>query len=81
MVIDAKLGSKGDSAAMAIRELARELYRLQKEVENLEKELASAPAGKREAIGQRLSKVKAERDRMRKVLEDKKERPPYRRLN
>ncbi|MBW1997757.1 MAG: hypothetical protein JRJ29_07315 [Deltaproteobacteria bacterium] len=65
---------------MSIKELARELYRLQKEVENLEKALASAPAEKREAIRQSLTEARAERDRMRKILEDKKGKPSSRRL-
>ncbi|MBW2065161.1 MAG: hypothetical protein JRJ03_09525 [Deltaproteobacteria bacterium] len=65
---------------MSIKELARELYRLQKEVEDLERELVSVPAEKRGDIGQRLSKARAKRDRMRKILEDKKGKPPYRRL-
>jgi hypothetical protein len=58
--------------------IAKDLYRLEKEVEVLEKEMKAAPLEKREELGDRLRKVKAERDRMRGILEGTKEPPTYR---
>ena len=58
---------------MAIRMIAEELYRLIKEVEALEKALQNAPLDKRAAIEERLRKTKAERNRLRGILESKKE--------
>jgi len=58
--------------------IAKDLYRLQQEVEQLEKRLAAAPAMDREAIRENLRKVKAERDRMRRILDGNKEPTPYR---
>lgn len=63
---------------MSIRMIARDLYRLQQEVEELERELDAVPLEKKEGIRDRLRKVKAERDRMRRALEGTKEPPPYR---
>jgi len=58
--------------------IARDLYRLQQEVEELERQLDAVPLEKKEGIRDRLRKVKAERDRMRRALEGSKEPPPYR---
>ena len=58
---------------MSIRLIAKELYRLQQEVEKLEHELASAPAGQREALTDQLRKTRAERNRMRRALDGTKE--------
>ncbi|UCF56730.1 MAG: hypothetical protein JSW15_11770 [Deltaproteobacteria bacterium] len=63
---------------MSIRMIARDLYRLQQEVEELERQLDAVPLEKKEGIRDRLRKVKAERDRMRRALEGSKEPPPYR---
>lgn len=60
--------------AMPIRMIAQELYRTIRIVESVEKELENAPFEKREAIKDKLRKLKAERDRMRAVLDGKKER-------
>jgi chromosome segregation ATPase len=65
---------------MSIRLIARDLYRLQREVEEAEKELDHASEAERQELEDRLRKVKAERDRMRKILEGAKEQPPYRRI-
>ena len=64
--------------AAPIKMIARDLYRLQQDLERLEKDLETAPVEQREGLEQRLRKVKAERDRMRKVLEGNKEPPVYR---
>jgi hypothetical protein len=61
-----------------IRELARELYRLQREVDRLEGRLRDAPPAEREAIDEELRRLRPERDRYRKILEAKKEGPPIR---
>lgn len=63
---------------MPIRLIARDLYRLQQEVEKLEDQLKNAPFGENQEMGDRLRKLKAERDRMRRILEGSKEPPPYR---
>ena len=64
---------------MSIRMLARDLYHLEKEVERLENELNSAPLEERPELKDRLRKVKADRDKLRRALEGSKETPPYRR--
>jgi hypothetical protein len=57
---------------MSIRLIARELYRLQAEVEKLENQIAGAAPDKSEALKERLRKLKAERDRMRRALDGQK---------
>lgn len=57
---------------MSIRLFARELYRLTREVERLEKELAAAPPNRREAIADELRRAAADRDRLRGALDGKK---------
>ena len=61
-----------------IRELARELYRLQQEVDRLQDRVKDAPPGEKEAIDEELRSLRSERDRCRKILEAKKEGPPIR---
>ncbi len=63
---------------MSIRMIARDLYRLQQEVEELEKHLNAAPLEERKELQDRLRKTKAERDKMRRALEGTKEPTPYR---
>jgi len=63
---------------VSIREIARELYRLQKEIERIERILKSiSPEGKKE-LGVKLKKIKAERDRVKSVLEGMKQSPDLR---
>ncbi|MBU0986002.1 MAG: hypothetical protein KKH68_02010 [Proteobacteria bacterium] len=57
---------------MPIRMIARELYRLVQEVETLEKQIQHAPAGELEKLKNKLRKAKAERDRIRGMLNAKK---------
>ena len=59
--------------AMPIRMIAQELYRLLQNVEKVEKQLKNAPIEKHEEIKDQLRKLKAERNRMRAILEGKKE--------
>ena len=61
-----------------LQALARELYALEREVEKLTRELASAPPERREEIEDRLRRTKAERDQLRGRIEAKKEPPTYR---
>ncbi|MEW6668434.1 MAG: hypothetical protein AB1512_24745 [Thermodesulfobacteriota bacterium] len=61
-----------------IREIARELYRLQQEVDRLEGRLKQAPPAEKEQIEEQLRGIRSERDRFRKILEAKKEGPPVR---
>ncbi|MDL1974358.1 MAG: hypothetical protein LWX55_06180 [Deltaproteobacteria bacterium] len=64
---------------MSIRFVALELYRLRREVESLEREIETVPVAMEQELLQKLRKLKAERDRMKNILEGKKERPAYRR--
>ncbi|MFO7460529.1 MAG: hypothetical protein R6X07_07865 [Desulfatiglandales bacterium] len=64
---------------MSIRFIARDLYRLQREVENLETLLKNASPRDRDDMENRLYRLRAERDHLRAILEAKKEPPPYRR--
>jgi septal ring factor EnvC (AmiA/AmiB activator) len=63
---------------VSIREVAKELYRLEREVDELEGRLKNLPPQERGEVEDRLRKARAERDNLRKVLEAKKEPPPYR---
>ena len=64
---------------MSIRLIAKELYRLQQEVEALEGALGAVPAAERPVLEDRLRKTRAEQQRIRAMLEGAKEPPPYRR--
>jgi hypothetical protein len=64
---------------MSIRLIAKDLYRLEKDVEQLEEALEQSPADKRPELEEKLRKTRAERDRVRAMLEGSKEDPPYRR--
>ncbi len=58
---------------MPIRMIAKELYSLMQEVEKLEKQLNNAPLEKHGEIKDKLRIKKAELNRMRAVLEGKKD--------
>ncbi|MGA9479913.1 MAG: hypothetical protein WBV21_19230 [Desulfobacterales bacterium] len=60
---------------MSIRLIARDLYRLIREVAELEKLIDDAPPERQEALTDELRKVKAERDHLRRVLDGNKESP------
>jgi hypothetical protein len=60
---------------MTIRLLAKDLYRLQQQVEKLEKELEDAPFGQHEHLQERLRSVRAERNHLRRVLDGQKDTP------
>ena len=63
---------------MSIREVAKELYRLQKEVERLERLIEEEPQN-REKLILELNKLKAQRDKVRAILEGMKRYPNIRR--
>jgi hypothetical protein len=58
--------------------IARDLYRLQRHVDLLESRLQAASPSMREELEEELRKTKAERDRVKRMLEGTKEAPPYR---
>jgi hypothetical protein len=58
--------------------IARDLYRLQQEVDQLENQLQACPPAQREDLEDRIRKARAERDRLKRMLEGSKEEPPYR---
>lgn len=64
---------------MSIHLIARDLYRLEREVSDLEQALAACAPSERDGVEDRLRKVRAQRNRMRDILEGAKEDPPYRR--
>ena len=64
---------------MSIRLIALELYRLEREVSAIEEELASARDENQDELKDRLRKIKAERNRVKNMIEGAKEEPKYRR--
>jgi hypothetical protein len=58
--------------------IAIELYRLEREVDQLEKQIEDLPYEKQGELKDRLRKVKAERNRMRDMLAGHKDAPAYR---
>ena len=63
---------------MSVRMIARDLYRLQQQVDRLESRLQACPPGKREELEEELRKAKAEREHVKRMLEGAKKEPPYR---
>ena len=59
---------------MPIRDIARELYRLQKEVEKLERELEITSPQAQENVRRRLRRAEAEKHRMRRILDGRIDR-------
>lgn len=55
--------------AMSIRLIAKDLYQLIREVEHLETQIQNTPYENQSDMKDRLRKLRAERNRMRKVLE------------
>jgi peptidoglycan hydrolase CwlO-like protein len=60
--------------------IAKEVYHLQEEVEELQTQINTAPPEKKSELQDRLRKVTAEWHRMRRILEGTKEPPSYRKL-
>lgn len=64
---------------MSIRLIAKDLYGLQREVQELEKAIRNAPWEQQPELKDKLRKARAERDRMRDILEGQKDASkPYR---
>ena len=59
---------------MQIRDIAREFYRLQKELDRLGRMLAAAGKQERAIIEQRLRKVMAEKQRMKRIYDGRIDR-------
>jgi hypothetical protein len=57
---------------MSIRLIAADLYRFIREVETLEKKIRETPYEKRGNLEDQLRKLKAERDRLRRMLDGSK---------
>ena len=64
---------------MSIRDLARELYRLERLVDELTLQLKSADSEESPRLELELGQAVIERDRFRAVMESKKEPLPHRR--
>ena len=63
---------------MSIRLIAKDLYRLSREVEKLENELAAAPAPQHQELEAKLREARAERNRLRAILDGQKDSPAKR---
>ena len=59
---------------MSIKLLAKELYRLQKEVDRLEAEMAAVPMMERTRLEEQLRIAKAQREQLRRALDGKLQR-------
>jgi len=57
---------------MSIRLIAKELYRFIKDVEKLEQQIQNTPYENRGKLEDQLRKLKAERDRLRSMLDGSK---------
>jgi hypothetical protein len=64
---------------MSIRIVAKELYRLEQEVQGFEDRLKTATPKDRDELENHLLRLRAERNHLRGILEAKKEPPPHRR--
>ena len=62
---------------MSIRDLARELYRLERLVDELKTRIKSAGVEERPDLELELRQAVIERDRFRAILESKKEPVPH----
>jgi hypothetical protein len=60
---------------MSIRLLARDLYRVQQEVDRIERALQEAPFDRRSGLEDKLRQARAERARLRRVMEGQKDAP------
>lgn len=58
---------------MSITLIAKDLYRIIREVEALEKKIEASPPQKRDALEDQLRQLKAEQNQMRRILEGSKD--------
>jgi len=63
---------------MSIRLIAKDLYRITKEIEGLEERLKNTNPLEAEDLKLELQRLKAERERLKKILEGHKSPPQYR---
>lgn len=63
---------------MSIKEVARELYRVEKEIERIGGVLRGASPEEKKKLELRLKQLKTEKDRVRAVLEGMKQYPDVR---
>ncbi|MFH1020408.1 MAG: hypothetical protein V1782_07335 [Pseudomonadota bacterium] len=61
---------------MSLRDLARELYRAQQQVERLEKLLLSATPEEEATIQSELQEARAERRQLQKIIDGRKDSAP-----
>lgn len=61
---------------MSLRDLARELYRAQQQVERLEKLLLSATPEEEMIIQSELQDARAERQQLQKIIDGRKDSAP-----
>lgn len=61
---------------MSLRDLARELYRAQQQVERLEKLLLSASPAEEMEIRRELEEARAERSQLQKMINGRKDSSP-----
>ncbi len=59
---------------MSLRLIAKDLYRLQQEVDRLEKALAASTEERRRDIQQRLARARDERNQLRRMLDGRLDR-------
>ena len=70
-------GQPSGIIGMSIRLIAKELYAFERQVDALKRRIASAPEEQKEELKDRLRKVTAERNRMRRVLDGAKDTPTF----
>ncbi len=58
---------------MSIRLLARDLYRVWREIEALQRQIARAPSSQRSTLEESLRRLKAEHARLRQALDGAKD--------
>jgi hypothetical protein len=64
---------------MSIRLLAKDLYRVQQQVGRLERALQEAPVAQQADLEDKLRQARAERERLRRIMEGQKDEPVGRR--
>ena len=63
---------------MVIRSLATDLYRAQQNVHRLQEKLEQAELKQKEALKRELKDAEAERDQLRRMVDARKEKLPFR---
>jgi cell division protein FtsL len=63
---------------MSIRLIAKDLYRITKEIEALEERLKTSTPQEADDLKLEIQRLRAERERLKKILEGHKSPPPYR---